>query len=220
MAGKKCYVVWRGRTPGVYSSWGECKAQVDGFAGAAYKGFESRGAALAAFAGPPPSFHTHRPKAATAQLPPNPPADRTDTVLPLPACVQANAIAVDAACSGNPGPMEYQGIDLATGERLFHFGPIRGTNNIGEFLAIVHALALIGQRGRNGCVVYSDSRNAMLWVAKGECKTKLARTAKTQQVFSLVERAEEWLRNHRPHARVVKWETKEWGEVPADFGRK
>ena len=49
----------------------------------------------------------------------------------------ASAWAVDAACSGNPGPMEYRGIDLATGAEIFHFGPVHGTNNIGEFLAIV-----------------------------------------------------------------------------------
>lgn len=73
----------------------------------------------------------------------NPPSWRTDTVLPLPNEVRADAWAVDAACSGNPGPMEYRGIDLATGAMLFHFGPMKGTNNIGEFLAIVHALALM-----------------------------------------------------------------------------
>ena len=67
----------------------------------------------------------------------NPPDWRHDTVLPLPAEVVANAWAVDAACSGNPGPMEYQAIDLATGAQVFHFGPMHGTNNIGEFLAIV-----------------------------------------------------------------------------------
>ena len=61
--------------------------------------------------------------------------------------VCTDAWAVDAACSGNPGPMEYQAIDLQTGARVFHFGPMKGTNNIGEFLAIVHALALMQQQG-------------------------------------------------------------------------
>ena len=77
----------------------------------------------------------------------NPPDYRHDTVLPLHPDVLANAWAVDAACSGNPGPMEYQCIDLATGAQVFHFGPIHGTNNIGEFLAIVHALALMEKQG-------------------------------------------------------------------------
>ena len=129
------------------------------------------------------------------------------------------AIAVDAACSGNPGPMEYRGVHLPSGRQLFHFGPLQGTNNIGEFLAIVHALALMQQRGIK-LPVYSDSYNAILWVGKRQCKTKLARTAQTAQTYELVARAERWLREHPDHAPVLKWETAQWGEVPADFGRK
>ena len=94
----------------------------------------------------------------------NPPDWRSDTVLPLPAEVRANAWAVDAACSGNPGPMEYQAVDLATGVQVFHFGPMQGTNNIGEFLAIVHALALMEQRHVTDKVIYSDSVNAIGWI--------------------------------------------------------
>lgn len=150
----------------------------------------------------------------------NPPEYRHDTVLPLPVGVVANAWAVDAACSGNPGPMEYQAIDLQTGERVFHFGPVYGTNNIGEFLAIVHALALMEKQGITDKVIYSDSYNAMLWVQKKQCKTKLPRTPDTEKLFEIVERAEKWLRTRNVTTRIVKWETKQWGEVPADFGRK
>ncbi len=153
------------------------------------------------------------------QMPDNPPSYRTDTVLPLPMEVSADAWAVDAACSGNPGPMEYRGIDLATGEQVFHFGPVRGTNNIGEFLAIVHALALMEQRGLRK-TIYSDSYNAILWVGKRKCKTKLERTPKTEQLFQVIARAERWLATHRYASPIVKWDTKRWGEVPADFGRK
>lgn len=150
----------------------------------------------------------------------NPPSYRNDTVLPLPLEVKANAIAVDAACSGNPGAMEYQGIDLATGARIFHFGPMHGTNNIGEFLAIVHALALIEQQGTIDKTVYSDSYNAILWVKKKQCKTKLARTSDTEDLFKIIARAENWLQTHTVETPVVKWETNKWGEIPADFGRK
>lgn len=150
----------------------------------------------------------------------NPPDYRNDTVLPLPAEVSANAWAVDAACSGNPGPMEYQGIDLATGQRIFHFGPMKGTNNIGEFLAIVHALALCWQHGLPDKIIYSDSRNAILWVQKHRCKTKLERTPQTEKLYEIIQRAENWLDTHAYRNPIVKWETREWGEVPADFGRK
>lgn len=150
----------------------------------------------------------------------NPPDYRHDTVLPLPQEVSAQAWAVDAACSGNPGPMEYRCVDLATGAEVFHFGPVHGTNNIGEFLAIVHALALMERDGIKGKIIYSDSRNAMLWVKKKQCKTKLARTPRTEQLYQIIARAENWLRTHQINTSILKWETQKWGEVPADFGRK
>ena len=150
----------------------------------------------------------------------NPPDYRHDTVLPLPQEVSAQAWAVDAACSGNPGPMEYRCVDLATGAEVFHFGPVHGTNNIGEFLAIVHALALMERDGIKGKIIYSDSRNAMLWVKKKQCKTKLARTPRTEQLYQVIARAENWLRTHQINTPILKWETQKWGEVPADFGRK
>ena len=150
---------------------------------------------------------------------PNPPDYRHDTVLPLPMEVTADAWAVDAACSGNPGQMEYQGIDLATGAQVFHFGPVHGTNNIGEFLAIVHALALMEQRGIRK-TIYSDSYNAILWVSKKKCKTTLECTPQTEHLYAIIARAEAWLRAHAVTIPIIKWETTKWGEIPADFGRK
>jgi ribonuclease HI len=160
------------------------------------------------------------PRRAKGALLQNPPDDRHDTVLPLPPEVTADALAVDAACAGNPGRMEYRGVCLATGAEVFHFGPVYGTNNIGEFLAIVHGLALLCRQQRTA-TIYSDSRNALLWVRAGRCKTTLARTARTEGLFQLIERAEKWLQTHDwHHIPLLKWETRRWGEVPADFGRK
>ena len=151
----------------------------------------------------------------------NPPDYRHDTVLPLPMAVTADAWAVDAACSGNPGPMEYKAVDLQTGYQVFHFGPIHGTNNIGEFLAIVHALALAWQQGNHTKTIYSDSYNAILWVRNRKCKTKLERNARTDYIFfQIIQRAERWLQTHEWRNPIVKWETQKWGEIPADFGRK
>ena len=130
------------------------------------------------------------------------------------------AWAVDAACSGNPGPMEYQCIDLQTGAQVFHFGPVQGTNNIGEFLAIVHALALMEKQGIKDKVIYSDSYNAILWVKKKKCKTTLTRNSATEQLYQVIARAEQWLMTHNVTTPIIKWETKQWGEIPADFGRK
>ena len=129
------------------------------------------------------------------------------------------AIAVDAACSGNPGPMEYRGVHLPSGKQIFHFGPVQGTNNIGEFLAIVHALALLKQRGSD-MPVYSDSRTAQIWVQKRKCKTTLKRTPETEPLFAIIARAERWLMNNTWKNPILKWDTAQWGEIPADFGRK
>ena len=145
-------------------------------------------------------------------------AQRTEKVCGRPG-IGLYALAVDAACSGNPGPMEYRGVYLGDGKEIFHFGPVHGTNNIGEFLAIVHALAMLDKQGLK-MTIYSDSRTAISWVRKKCCKTQLERTEETEQLFQLIERAEAWLKTHRVTIPIVKWETDQWGEIPADFGRK
>lgn len=149
----------------------------------------------------------------------NPPDYRNDTVLPLPMEVEADAIAVDAACSGNPGPMEYRGVDLRTGQQIFHYGPVQGTNNIGEFLAIVHGLALLQQQGSNK-TIYSDSISGMAWVRNRKAKTTLPMTPENAKLWDVILRAERWLKTHPYSNRIVKWDTDKWGEIPADFGRK
>ena len=139
---------------------------------------------------------------------------------PLPEGAINDAIAVDAACSGNPGAMEYRGVYLKTGKEIFHYGPVHGTNNIGEFLAIVHGLALLKQKGLHTMPVYSDSVNAQLWVRRKKCKTTLQRNEKTEALHQMIERAERWLANNTYANPIIKWPTEEWGEIPADFGRK
>ncbi len=129
------------------------------------------------------------------------------------------ALCVDAACSGNPGPMEYRGVYLPSGREIFRFGPIQGTNNIGEFLAIVHGLALMKQKGVK-MPVYSDSISALAWVRNRKAKTTLQYTEQTAQALDLVRRAERWLRENAVEVPILKWNTEEWGEIPADFGRK
>ena len=206
---QKYYVVWKGVSPGIYTSWTDCQLQVKGYDGAQYKSFDTLEEAEHAFASSPYNYiGTQNSKLITHN-------SKT-----LPNNFDMNCVAVDAACSGNPGPMEYRGVYLLTGQQIFHFGPVYGTNNIGEFLAIVHALALMKQKGI--CMtIYSDSRNALSWVKQKKCKTKLERTAKTEELFQMIERAETWLNTHTySDIPILKWETEEWGEVPADFGRK
>ena len=169
MAKKRYYVVWNGLQPGIYASWSECQAQIKGVKQALYKSFATLPEAERAYSSQP-------------QLYIGAGAAKNTDKKELSANIHRDALAVDAACSGNPGQMEYRGVYLATGEEVFHFGPVYGTNNIGEFLAIVHALALLKQKGSN-MPIYSDSRNAILWVKQRVCKTKLPRTAKTEELF-------------------------------------
>lgn len=204
---KKFYVVWNGLNHGIYHTWDECQAQIKGVKGAIYKSFESKEEAERAYSSP--AYAYMKKKADTP----------TFTLDTLPPVVERYALAVDAACSGNPGPMEYRGVYLGDGKEIFHFGPVHGTNNIGEFLAIVHALAMLDKQGLK-MTIYSDSRTAISWVRKKCCKTQLERTNETEQLFQLIERAETWLKTHRVTNPIVKWETEQWGEVPADFGRK
>ena len=204
---KKFYVVWNGLTPGIYRSWDDCQAQIKGVKGAVYKSFDSKEEAERAYASPAYAYMKKKTDTPTYTL---------DT---LPSVVERYALAVDAACSGNPGPMEYRGVYLGDGTERFHFGPVHGTNNIGEFLAIVHALAMLDKQGLK-MTIYSDSRTAISWVRKKCCKTQLERTEETELLFQLIERAEAWLKTHRITIPIVKWETELWGEVPADFGRK
>lgn len=138
----------------------------------------------------------------------------------LPPSVIADSLSVDAACSGNPGKMEYRGVDTKSGIELFHVGPLeQGTNNIGEFLALVHGLAYLQQRDSD-IPIYSDSRNAILWIKQKKCKTKLASNAANAPIFDLIARAERWLHTHVYANAIIKWDTEKWGEIPADFGRK
>ncbi len=212
MASVKYYVVWVGAVPGIYTSWEECRAQVESWKGAVYKGFDTLEEAQRAYAGRPDDFLEKKTPAARG-------GRKKSEPRPLPAEVQRNALAVDAACSGNPGQMEYRGIYLGASQEVFHFGPTLGTNNIGEFLAIVHGLALLRRKGLDW-PIYSDSHNAILWVKGGKCRTKLERTPQTEELFQVIARAEKWLAQNRCPNRIIKWDTGRWGEIPADFGRK
>lgn len=211
MVKKKFYVVWEGVTPGVYTSWADCQLQIKGYEGAKFKSFDTREEAERASATSPYAYIGKNAKAKSEAAKLSPTA--------LPPCVIDNSLAVDAACSGNPGPMEYRGVHIASQQEVFHFGPMKGTNNIGEFLAIVHGLALLKQKGFD-MPIYSDSVNAISWVKQKKCKTKLPRTEETEELFQLIERAEKWLKENTYTTHILKWETKEWGEIPADFGRK
>ena len=125
----------------------------------------------------------------------------------------------DAACSGNPGALEYRAVNTETGATLFNEKFPEGTNNVGEFLALVNTLRILRER-QDAAPIYSDSRIAINWVRAKRCKTQLLINTRNAELFERIERAEEWLRAHKYPNKILKWDTKEWGEIPADYGRK
>ncbi|MCB9111000.1 MAG: viroplasmin family protein [Anaerolineales bacterium] len=207
MARQKYYVVWKGRKTGVFTSWAECEKQVKGFVGAQFKAFEHEADADAAYLA---NYDDYVGKVFSSGK------WKLASVKPL-----LPSVCVDAACSGAPGKLEYRGVNTESGEEIFRTGPYAdGTNNVGEFLAIVHALTW--QEKHNVHVpIYSDSENAISWVYNGQCRTKLKHTPKNAILFAIIHSAENWLaENELSEDKVLKWDTNVWGENPADFGRK
>lgn len=210
MAKQKYYVVWKGKEPGVYYSWDDCKKQIGGFPEAVYKSFKDKALAEKAFTEGSGNYIGLDERVLNFD-------DEKRKLFgnPLP-----NSISVDAACSGNPGVLEYKGVHTSTGREIFKKGPFpEGTVNLGEFLALVHGIAYLKQKNSSK-PVYSDSRTAMAWVRKKKINTTLQRSKKNDELFQLVDRALYWLHNNSYENKILKWETKYWGEIPADFGRK
>ena len=220
---QKYYVVWQGKKPGIYTDWDECKEQVHGVLGAQYKSFDTMQEAEEAIRLP---YNTvvsgnasparNASQASVLIIDENgmttvKPGTETPPIL--------DALAVDAACSGNPGVMEYRGIYIPTRTRVFHYRVEKGTNNIGEFLAIVHGLSYLKKHHLNQ-IIYSDSVNAISWVRQKQCKSKLPEDASTTELWDYIHRAENWLRTNSYTTEIRKWDTDRWGEIPADFGRK
>lgn len=208
MAKQKYYVVWVGKEPGVYNTWKECERQIRNFDGAVYKSFYDEGLAQKALLDEPENYIGKD----FGKLPEDEKALYGDPV--------QDSFCVDAACSGNPGIMEYRGVDTQSGAELFRQGPFpHATVNIGEFLAIVHGLAFMAERNIKW-PIYTDSRTAMKWVRDKKINSKLERLPVNEKVFVLVERAINWLKTNDYPNKIIKWETAAWGEIPADFGRK
>jgi ribonuclease HI len=213
MASKKYYAVFKGRKTGIFTSWEECDEHITGFSGALYKSFKTREEAEAALElGKQNFIITSEQKEVKRQ-------ETKTKIFPAKELIM-DSVCVDASYLGNTGYVEYRGIDTATRKVIFHKSPMpNGTNNLGEFLAIVHALAYLNKQGRN-IPIYSDSEVGILWVINKIVRTKLTRSTDNEEIFNLVDRALNWLENNEYTNPILKWNTVSWGEIPADFGRK
>lgn len=233
--GRKYYVVWVGAEPGIYDSWTECQLQIKSYPGARYKSYPDKESAVRAYRGDPAeelglvaaiARRMASDKASgRSALPPK--IESTDGAVvrdysAIPG-IRLDAVAVDGACSGNPGDMEYRAVRVADGVELFRRGKAQGlvgTNNIAEYLALIHIAAMLASRGDYTRPIYTDSRTALSWLKRGHSKTTLERTPRTAATLDLLERADAWLAHNTIRNPILKWDTDHWGEIPADFGRK
>lgn len=247
---QKYYVVWEGMEPGIYDNWEDCKEQIERYPGAKYKSFKTKEEAVAAYRGngeeeaslftmislknletlasqpphPDQKFqysHPDQPALQNSQIPATDPINSGYPDYSRIPEINPAAIAVDGACSGNPGMMEYRGVRVANGEEIFHIGPLaEGTNNVAEYLALIHALAYLFKNNDFTTPIYTDSATAVAWVRNRGCHTKLQPTAANKKIFEMLARADVWIRTHHPRNPILRWNTPLWGEIPADFGRK
>ncbi len=207
---KKYYTVWRGHDTGVFDNWKDCSKAVEGFQGAIYKSFPDESLAWDAYEGNYAEYIGGEKKIKRLTLQQIKAAGR-----PI-----VDSISVDAACNSKTGLMEYRGVETKNGVEFFRMGPFeKGSNNIGEFLAIVHALSWCKKYGYNW-PVYSDSHTAIVWVRNRKARTKVILSSGNSNLFELIDRAEKWLRSNTWENKILKWNTEVWGEIPADFGRK
>ena len=213
MTSKKYYAVFKGRKTGIFTTWADCEEQIHRFSGALYKSFKTRGEAEAALGLIDQAllFPVEQKEVKWREAKKN--------VVPASELIM-NSVCVDASCIGNPGDVEYRGMYTATREVIFHKQPMsNGTNNLGEFLAVVHAIAHLKNRGSD-IPIYSDSETAIIWVRNKRVRTKLQKSSNNEEIFNLVERGLRWLENNEYTNPILKWNTVCWGEIPADFGRK
>ena len=204
---KKFYVVRKWKKIWIFDSRNECKDSVNWFSDAKYKWFFSKDEAEVALNEWWEKYYEVKDVVKKEKV--------NNENIPF----FAESIAVDAACSGNPWEMEYRWIDLQTWEEIFHEKFKIWTNNIGEFLAIVHWLNYLWDDNK---VIYSDSRIAISRVNQWKCKTQVNSngTSDFSKTFYAIERAENWLKENWIKHKILKRNTEDWWEIPADFGRK
>ena len=206
----KFYVVRKWKNTWIFNSREECKWNVIWFPNAKYKGFSCKKDADIALREWWEKYYTLKKSTKKNNI-------MNDINIPF----FSESIAVDAACSGNPWEMEYRWIDLKTWKEIFHKSFEIWTNNIWEFLAIVHGLKYLWNDNR---IIYSDSKIAISWVNQWKCKTLLDfdkfSDSSFSELFAAIKYAEEWLKKNWIKHKLLKWNTLEWWEIPADFWRK
>lgn len=124
-------------------------------------------------------------------------------------------IATDASHSAKNGITRYRGIDLKTGEEIFHENLGNQTVNVGEFLGVVAAAKYIIEQNHTPRIIYTDSTTAISWFIQKRTASKRKSPALFKaEIFLQV------MSGDINTIEVVHWKNDSWGETPADFGLK
>ncbi len=200
------YGVWVGRMPGIYDNWNDCKAQVDKFPKAKYSKLKASNLKDAKI-----EFELGFENKAQVS------SNNNEVNKPI-----EGFLTVDGASNGLV--CEFQAVWYPTKEVAFASKQFDGgTNNIAEFLGLVSACKYLKDRNLP-IQIYTDSVTALAWFRNKKANTTANTTGKaTEELSDLLVKAEKFLVTHDEFlkgSKILKWETKDWGEIPADYGRK
>lgn len=213
MSKKKHYVVWVGRTTGIFGNWADTEAQIKGFSGALYQSYKTIEEATAA-------FNAGSPNAAATVISQSKSAAKVN-VLPPAGKPTHECLTVDGAFSGSTKVMEYRCVMNVSGEVIFRSKPfVGGSNNLAEFLALIGAMRYRDSIGEPLLDIYSDSKTALAWVRDKQLNTTIDIDSLDPVVQGRITAAMRYLKANPPPKNLKKWDTAAWGEIPADYGRK
>ena len=170
---KKFYVVWNGRTPGIYTDWSACSKQVDKFPGAKYKSFSSKSEAEAAYSGTASILHKPMPGGSASgskvKRKSNGAGVKTYTSDEVMAMEKHTKIFTDGGCEPNPGEAGsglavYRDNELS--ELWYGLYSPMGTNNTAELNALHQAMLMAKDEAEASVAIFCDSKYSIQCVTE------------------------------------------------------
>lgn len=199
----KYYVIFNTENRGIYDTWGECQEKTKGVSGVKFKSFKNRSLAETAL---------------NENLIESKENEKIKDLFPK------IGFATDGACNVKKRIGQYQIYDLEKNKMIFTSKEFENTtNNQMEFLALMHALILcedlkvLEDIKYDNYPIYTDSITAISWLKNNKLNSNIDYDS---IVGKEIKKMLNWLKNNQYNNKIIKWETKNLGEIPADFGRK
>lgn len=205
----KRYVVWKWRSPWVYTTWSACEKQIRWYPWARYKSFGSKQEAQEAY---------------EMWLDYN--ADRTGPIHERIKLweIKSESICVDAACKWNPWALERRGVLTSSWKQLFRSNIYyQWTVNVWEYIVLLQGIKRCLDSFHHDRTVYTDSRTALSRVRSWSHRSQLNRTHTNSPLKHVLDQRELRAQQYRADIDTIdlqKRNTRERGEIVADFWRK